>query len=106
MLAGIGKPLRARGGQREVGQIDHPLDARHLGRLYLGSHHIAHEEQLGIAVVDDVVYLVRGKFVQNGHGHGPVGKGGQKGAGPCRTVAAAQGYLVAALYTAVLKEDM
>ena len=57
-------------------------------------------------MIDNVVYLVWGKLVQDGYSYGTIGERGQEGTGPGRTVAAAKGYLVTLLHTAVLKQDV
>ena len=106
VLAGIGELLRAGETERVVGYVDDAFDVRHLRGIYLGRHYIAREQKLRTAVVHDVVYLVGGEFMQNGHRHGTVGQGGKEGGGPAGAVAAAQGYLVAAFHTAALKHDV
>lgn len=106
MLTCIGQLVGTREHQRIVGEIDNALKSGHLGAIYLGGDDIAHEEQLGIAVIDNVVYLVWGKLVQDGYGYSTIGERGQEGTGPGRTVAAAKGYLVTLLHAAVLKQDV
>ena len=106
VLSGIGETVGAREHKRVVGDVDDALEGGHAGAVYLGGHHVADEEELGLAVVDDVVDLVGGELVQDGHGHGTVGDGGEKGACPRRTVAAAEGYLVALGHAAALEEDV
>ena len=78
----------------------------HLGGVDGGGHDVAHEEELGIRVVHDVVHLVGHELVQDGHGHGAVGERGQEGACPVGAVASAEGYLVALFYAAVLEENV
>ena len=57
-------------------------------------------------MVDDVLDLFAVELVQDGHGDGSVGQRGKEGDCPVRRVTAADGYLVALVYIAVLKEDM
>ena len=67
---------------------------------------VAHEEQLGIGVIDDIVNLLRHELVENGHGNSSVGEGSEEGYGPLAAVASAEGYLVAFHDAAVLEQDM
>ena len=106
MLTRVGQLVGTREHQRIVGEIDDALKSGHLGAIYLGGDDIAHEEQLGVAVVDNVVYLFGGKLVQDGYSYGTIGERGQEGTGPGRTVAATEGYLVTLLHTTVLKQNV
>ena len=106
MLTCVGQLVGTREHQRIVGEIDDALKSGHLGAIYLGGNDIAHEEQLGVAMVHDVVNLVGHELMQDRYGYGTIGERGQEGTGPGRTVAAAEGYLVTLLHTAILKQDV
>ena len=67
---------------------------------------VAHEEQAGLGVVDDVMDLLGIELMQDGYGDGAVGEGGEEGNGPLAGVASGKGDLVALLNTAVLKETV
>ena len=106
MLAGVGEFVGARHDKRVVGYVDDALQPRHLGGIDFRGHHVAHEEQFGIGVVDDVMHLFGHELVQDGHGDGPVGERGQESHGPISTVASAECNLVAFHHTAALKHDV
>lgn len=55
---------------------------------------VAHEQQACLAVVDDVVYIIRLELVQDGHDDGAVGNGGQERHAPVSAVASTQGDFV------------
>ncbi len=57
-------------------------------------------------MVYDVVNLLRRKLVKHRHGNGTIGQRGKERYRPVTHVAAAEGNLVAALYAAILKEDV
>jgi len=57
-------------------------------------------------VVYNVVNLLAIKLVENGYCHSAIGERGEKGNGPMGGVTAADGYLIALLNIAVLKEYM
>ena len=80
-----------------------------MGHLYgvnLCSYMVAHKEQLGVRVIDDVVNLVGHELMQNGHGNGSIGQRSQKGYSPLAGVATAEGYLVTLHDTTVFKQDV
>lgn len=106
MLTCIGELLGTREREREVGQIEHAFQCGHLRSVYLRSHHVAHKEQSGFAMIDDVVNLVGSKFILYRNGYSAIGKCSQKRHSPIGTVATTQGYFVALLYTAIGKENV
>ena len=57
-------------------------------------------------MVDDVLYLFAIELVEDGHSHSAVGECGEVGHSPVGRVPSADGYLVALLHVAVLKQDM
>ena len=57
-------------------------------------------------MVNDVVYLVGCKLMQNGHRYGTIGKCSQESYGPVAAVASGQSHLVALLQAAILKENV
>ena len=78
----------------------------HLGSVDLCGHHVAHEQQFGVRVIDDVVDLVCRELMQDGHGHRPIGECGQESARPCRAVSSAERNFVASLHARTFKHDV
>ena len=66
----------ARHQHRVVQVADDTLQVRHLPGIERGPYLITDEEQAGVTVVDDVVDLLGGKFVEDGNDNGAVGQGG------------------------------
>ena len=64
----------ARHYERVVGYVDDAFEVGHLCLVDDCSHIVAYEEQLGFAVIDDVVNLVSSKFVQYRYCNGSVGE--------------------------------
>ena len=106
VLAGVGQLLAARDGQGKVRQEDDAFQPGHGVLVQVLPHLVAHEEQAGLGVVDDVMHVVRLELVQDGHGHRPVGQRGQEGDAPMRTVAPAQGNLVPLADAAFLEKNV
>ena len=106
VLAGIGEFIGARHQERIVRDVDDALQPRHLRGIDGSGHDITHKEQLGVAVVHDVMHLVGHELMQDGHSHGTIGEHSQIGGGPVGTVASAKGNLVALHHPTVLKHDM
>ena len=106
VFAGVGELLGAADHERIVGDVDDALQSRHLRGVDLRGRHVADEEELGVAVVDDVVDLVGRELVEDGHGHRAIGEDGEEGSSPGRGVASAEGYLVASLHARGLKHDV
>ena len=106
VLAGISQLICARYHERVVWDIDNTLQSWHLGGIYLSSHYIAHEEQLGVTVVHDVVYLVWHKLVQDRHSDGTVCESSEESHCPVGAVSAAKCYLVALYYARIFKHDV
>ena len=106
VFAGVGELLGAADHERIVGDVDDALQSRHLRGVDLRGRHVADEEELGVAVVDDVVDLVGRELVEDGHGHRAIGEDGEEGGSPGRGVASAEGYLVAPLHARGLKHDV
>ena len=106
MFARVRELFRMADEQREVGYVDDALQSGH--RLGVDGLYgvVTDEEQSGTGMVDDVMDLFAVELVQDGHGDGSVGQRGKEGDCPVRRVTAADGYLVALVYIAVLKEDM
>ena len=98
VFAGVGELFGAADHERIVGDVDDALQSRHLRGVDLRGRHVADEEELGVAVVDDVVDLVGRELVEDGHGHRAIGEDGEEGGSPGRGVASAEGYLVAPLH--------
>ena len=67
---------------------------------------IAYEEQARLRVVHDVVNLLCIELMQDGYGDSTVGECSEEGHCPLAGVTPAEGYLVAFLDTAVLKQDV
>ena len=86
--------------------LDDDLQAGHLDLGEALPDHLVHEEDLGLGVVDEVVDALRLELVQDGHGYGAVGGGGQEADTPVGLVARAEGHLVALLQAAFLESDM
>ena len=63
MLSGKGQLVGARYDQRVIGNIDDSFQPRHLGSIDRGGYDIAHEEQFGFGVIDNVVHLLGREFV-------------------------------------------
>ena len=93
----------ARHYERVVGYVDDAFEVGHLCLVDDGSYIVAHEEQLGFAVIDDVVNLVGSELVQDRHCYGSVGQSGEECYSPAGAVASAQGYLVAFNYAAAFE---
>ncbi len=106
MLAGISEFVGAAHRKRIVGYVDDTLQIHHLSGVNLCSHHITHEEQFCLAVVHDVVYLLRQKLVEDRHSHGAIGQSGEECHSPVGRVSSAESDLVALLHTAVFKHDV
>jgi len=104
MFARVSEGFRARHHKREVGYVDDALNGGHRVGRYLCGHHVAHEEQLRLGVLDDVVYLLSIELMEYGNCHGAVGQRGQEGDGPVGRVTSADGNLVTLLYAAIFKE--
>ena len=88
MLSGIGELLAAGYHQRVVWYIDDAFQRGHLFRVYLRGGHVTHEKQLGLAMVDDVMYLLWSELVLYGYGHRSISERGQEGYTPMRAVTA------------------
>ena len=106
MLSRVGELVGARHKDGEVGQVDDAFDGGHLGGVDGLGHDVAHKQEAGLAVVDDIVYLLSVELMQDGHGDGSVGEGGQECHGPVSAVAAAYGNLVALFDAHLLEHDM
>lgn len=91
---------------REVGEQNHAHQAGHAVFVQVLPSLVAHEEQLGFGVVDDVVDVVGLELVQNGDDDCSIGDGGQEGDGPMGAVASADGNLVAGLDACTLQYDV
>ena len=63
VFACIGEFVGTRHYKRVVGDVDDAFEVGHLCLVDDSSHIVAYEEQLGFAVIDDVVNLVGSKFV-------------------------------------------
>ena len=94
VLPGEREPFGTAVHQREILHADDALQVRHTVFVQVFPYLVAHEEQLGLAVVDDVVHIVRFEFVQDGDDDGPVGQGGQESHAPVPAVAPAERDLV------------
>ena len=106
VLASVGEFVGTRHEERVVGDVDDALECWHLGGVDDCRHHIAGKQQLGVGVVDDVVYLVGRELMEYRHCDGTVGQRGEECHSPVAAVATAQGYLVAFLHSTVLKHDV
>ena len=106
VLAGIGELIGTGNHQGIVGVVDDSLQMGHLHGVNLRGHMVAHEEQLGIGVIDDVVNLVAKELMKDGNSHSTVGQGGEESYGPLAGVASAQCNLVTFHHTAVLEQDV
>ena len=95
MFAGERKFFGAAVHEREVLHANDALQGRHAVLVQVFPYLVAHEQQACLAVVDDVVYIIRLELVQDGHDDGAVGNGGQKRHAPVSAVASAQGDFVA-----------
>ena len=106
VFAGVGELVGARDHQRVVRIVDDAFESRHLHGVDDRGHVVAHEEQAGLGVVDDIMDLLRIELVQDGYGDGAVGERGEEGHGPLAGVAPCEGDLVALHDAAVLEENM
>ena len=105
-FACISQQFGARQEYRVVGNVDNALKMRHGLCVEFGPNHIAHKENLCLRVVNNVVHLLRLKFMQNRHRHCTIRQCGQKGCSPVGTIAAAQGNFVTLGNTCIFKQDM
>lgn len=80
--------------EREVLHANDALQGRHAVLVQVFPYLVAHEQQACLAVVDDVVYIIRLELVQDGHDDGAVGNGGQERHAPVSAVASTQGDFV------------
>ncbi|EJX10502.1 hypothetical protein EVA_01128 [gut metagenome] len=92
--------------QRKVVEQDDAFEQRHGLFVEVLPHAVAHKEQFGFGMVDNVVDVVRLEFVQDGHDDGPVGQCGQEGDCPVGTVASADGYFVSRLDACAFQYDV
>ena len=106
VLTGVGQFIRTRYHQRVVWVVDDTLQRRHGLWVDNRGHMVSHEEQTGLGVVDDIVYLFGIELMQDGYGDGSIGEGGDEGHGPLGGVTSAEGDLVTLLNPAVLKKDV
>ena len=108
VLAGIGHLFRAavQDAVFVAGVGEDAFQSRHFLDIELRPYLFAHEEQLGIGVVHDVMDLFRVELVEDGHSHGTVAQRGQKGDAPACRVTAADGHFVTMLYAGGLEDDM
>ena len=79
---------------------------RHLLCIEFRPHNVAHKQQLGTGVVDDVVNLLRQELMQDRHRHSAVCQGGQEGYSPACAVAAADGDFVSVLHAGGFENDV
>lgn len=91
---------------REIVDENDAGKAGHFALVDVFIHDVAHEKEFRLGVVYDVVYVVGLEFVQYGYDHRSVGEGGEEGDGPMGGVAAADGNLVAFLYTGSFHQDV
>lgn len=94
MFAGERKFFGAAVHEREVLHANDALQGRHAVLVQVFPYLVAHEQQACLAVVDDVVYIIRLELVQDGHDDGAVGNGGQERHAPVSAVASTQGDFV------------
>ena len=95
-------------GIQELEGIDLDDDGE-AGHLLLGESFpddLVHEEDAGLGMVHQVVDVAGLELVQDGHGHGAVGEGGEETHAPVRLVAGADGDFVAPLEPALLESDV
>lgn len=97
MFESIHQTLVAADDRCKVCQKYNSHQARHEVFVQVFPCLVAHEEQLGFGVVDDVVDVVGLEFVQNRYDDSPISDGSQERDSPMGTVAAADGNLVAGL---------
>ena len=86
--------------------MDNSFQRGHLFRSYLCSYHISYEQKFALAVIHDIVNLLRLEFVLYRYDDGSVCDNGQKGYCPLTTISSAHGYLVTLLDIAVLEQDV
>ena len=87
----------------------HLHDDLQAGHLRLGEplpDHFVHEEDLGLGMVDQIMYVLGFEFMQQGYGHGAVGHGGQEAHAPVGLVAGAEGDFVPLLEPAFFESDV
>ena len=105
-FAGFGESFVTAQLKHEIGDVDDALQSRHRVRVECGPNHIAHKEQTGIGVVDNVVHLLCLKLMEDGHRNGAIGQRGQESHRPMCTIAAANGNFITGLNTGIFKEDV
>ena len=106
VFACCGEFLRARNHERIIGDVYYSLKGRHLLGVYLLCHHIADKQESRLRMVHNVVYLVCGEFMENRYCHCSIRERSEKCYGPVAHITPAEGYLVAPVNVAVLKENM
>ena len=106
VFAGVGELVGAREAERVVGYVDDAFQSWHPHGIDLCGHDISHEEELRLAVVDDVMDLFGCELVEHWHGDGSIGESGEECHCPVCAVASAEGDLVASLNASVLEEDV
>ena len=106
MLSGKCKFLCSAYHEREVRKIYDTLKVWHLVRVYLLCHHISHEQQFGVTVVHDVVYLLWNKLMEHRNSNCPICHGGEESHSPMAHVSSADSDLITWFYSTILKEDV
>lgn len=106
MPAGVIQIVRPAGGQGEIAQAKNAFEGGHGVLVQVFPYLIAYKEQTGFGMVDDIMYVVRFEFMENGNNDGSIREGGQKSHAPVAAVAAAQGDFVAGTDTCRFHHQM
>ena len=96
-------------GRIQQGKIIHQNNGIQAGHLRLGEavpHHVAHEQDAGIGMIDKMIDVAALKLVQQRHRHSPVGQGCEKRHRPVGLVTGAYRNLVTPFQSAHLQHDM
>ena len=98
--------LRTRHQQRKVRQVHDGFQSGHKRFVQVFPYLVAHKKHTRLRVIHDVMYVIRFKLMQDGYRHSAISYHAQKGYHPMGTVTAANGYLVAGTYAALLQHDV
>ena len=90
----------------EFSHLNNAQQLRHGVLIQVFPHLVSHKKQSGFWVIDDIMYIIRFKFVKNRHNNSSISDGCQESNCPVCTVTTADGNFITRLDTGTFQYNM